>query len=116
MKSLGQNQNRNYTSISSYCLSAATLETRWGKVSTISYTWEVLQEPWRTKGVRAFQGLYAGMYCSAKKVWERTQKLAISKQLQTHVTAKREKCVGTLFPRVPALLHLWFEVRVMHFL
>jgi len=45
MKSLGQNQNRNYTSISSYCLSAATLETRWGKVSTISYTWEVLQEP-----------------------------------------------------------------------
>jgi len=33
-----------------------------------------------------------------KKVWECTQKLAISNQLQTHFKAKREKCVGTPLP------------------
>jgi len=40
-----------------------------------------------------------------KKVWERIQKIAILKQLQTHFKAKREKGVGTPFPRVPAQLH-----------
>jgi len=40
-----------------------------------------------------------------KKVCERTQKIAILKQLQTHFKAKREKDVGSPFPRVPALLH-----------
>jgi len=38
-------------------------------------------------------------------MWERIQKIAILKQLPTHFTAKREKGVGTLFPRVPAPLH-----------
>jgi len=34
--------------------------------------------------------------CSAnKKVWERIQKIAILKQLQTHFNTKREKGVGT---------------------
>jgi len=32
-------------------------------------------------------------------------KIAILKQLQTHVKAKNEKGVGTPFLRVPALLH-----------
>jgi len=32
-------------------------------------------------------------------------KKAILKQLQTHFEAKREKGVGTPFPRVPAPLH-----------
>jgi len=40
-----------------------------------------------------------------KKVWERIQKIAILKQLPTHFKAKREKGVGTPFPRVPAPLH-----------
>jgi len=40
-----------------------------------------------------------------KKVWESIQKIAILKQLQTHFKAKREKGVGTPFPRVPAPLH-----------
>jgi len=40
-----------------------------------------------------------------KTMWERIQKIAILKQLPTHFTAKREKGVGTLFPRVPAPLH-----------
>ena len=39
------------------------------------------------------------------KVWERVQKIAILKQLRTHFKAKREKGVGTPFPRVPAPLH-----------
>jgi len=34
-----------------------------------------------------------------KKVWERTQKIAILKQLPTHFKAKREKGVGKPFPR-----------------
>jgi len=33
-----------------------------------------------------------------KKVWERTLKIAILKQLQTHFKAKREKGVGAPFP------------------
>jgi len=32
------------------------------------------------------------------KLWERSQKLASSKQLQTHFKTKREKGVGTPFP------------------
>jgi len=41
--------------------------------------------------------------CSVnKKVWERIQKIAILKQLQTHFETKREKGVGTPFPCVPA--------------
>jgi len=40
-----------------------------------------------------------------KKLWERIQKIAILKQLQTHFKAKREKGVGTPFPHVPAPLH-----------
>jgi len=40
-----------------------------------------------------------------KEVWERIQKLAILKQLQSYFKAKREKGVRTLFPRVPAPLH-----------
>jgi len=43
-------------------------------------------------------------------VWERTQKIAISKQLRTHFKAKRKKGVGVPFPRVPAPLHPWMEV------
>jgi len=39
-----------------------------------------------------------------KKVWERTQKLAISKQLQIHFKAKLETGVGAPFPRIPAPL------------
>ena len=43
--------------------------------------------------------------CSVnKKVWERIQKIAILKQLQTHFKTKREG-VETLFPRVPVPLH-----------
>jgi len=42
-----------------------------------------------------------------KNMWERFQKLAILKQLQRHFEAKREKGVGTPFPRVPAPLHPW---------
>jgi len=42
-----------------------------------------------------------------KKVWERSQKLAILNQLQTHFKAKREISVGTPFPRVPAPLHAY---------
>jgi len=38
-------------------------------------------------------------------VWERIQKIANLKQLQTHFKAKRENGVGTPFPRVPAPLH-----------
>jgi len=50
-----------------------------------------------------------GQGCSAnEKVWERTQKIAILKQLQTHFKAKREKGVGMPFPRVPAPLHPWW--------
>jgi len=33
-----------------------------------------------------------------KEVWERTQNLAILKQFQTCLKAKREKGVGTPFP------------------
>jgi len=33
-----------------------------------------------------------------RKVWERTHKLAIVKQLQTHFKEKHEKNVGTPFP------------------
>jgi len=33
-----------------------------------------------------------------KKVWERTKKIAILKQLQTHFKAKCEKGMGTPFP------------------
>jgi len=40
-----------------------------------------------------------------KKVWERIQKIATLKQLQTQYKAKREKGVGTPFPRVPTPLH-----------
>jgi len=40
-----------------------------------------------------------------KTVCERTPKIAILKHLQTHFKAKREKGVGTPFPRVPAPLH-----------
>jgi len=36
-----------------------------------------------------------------KKVSERTQKLAIFKELRTNLKAKHEKGVGTLLPRVP---------------
>jgi len=44
--------------------------------------------------------------CRAKKkVWERSQKLALLKQLQTHFKAKHGKGVGTPLPRVPAPLH-----------
>jgi len=43
------------------------------------------------------------------KVWERIQKIAILKQLPTHFKANRAKCVGTPFPRVPALLRPWLE-------
>ena len=42
-----------------------------------------------------------------KNVWERIHKIAILKQLQTHFKTKREKCVGTPFPRVPTPLHHW---------
>jgi len=42
-----------------------------------------------------------------KKVWERSKKTAILKQLRTHFKAKHEKGAGTQFPRVPAPLHLW---------
>jgi len=35
------------------------------------------------------------------------QKSSLLKQLPTYFIAKREKGVGTLFPRVPAPLHLW---------
>jgi len=46
-----------------------------------------------------------------KKVWERTQQLAILKELQTYFKAKREKGVGTLFsPRVHAPLYPWWQV------
>jgi len=34
-------------------------------------------------------------------------RIAILKQLQTHFITKREKGVGTPFPRVPAPLHSW---------
>jgi len=48
-----------------------------------------------------------GQGCSAnKKMWERTQKLDMLKQLQTHSIAIHQKRVGTPFPRVPTLLHL----------
>ena len=47
-----------------------------------------------------------------KEVWERTQKLAIFKQLQTQFTAKHEKRVGAAFPRVPAPLHPFFTQSV----
>jgi len=40
-------------------------------------------------------------------VSERTQKLAIFKELRTNLKAKHEKRVGTLLPRVPAPLHPW---------
>jgi len=40
-----------------------------------------------------------------KTVRERSQKLAILKQLQTHFRAKHEKGMGTPLPRVPAPLH-----------
>jgi len=46
----------------------------------------------------------------AKKVWERTKKLAISKQLQTHFKAKLEKGLGTSFPRILAPIHLRFPL------
>jgi len=39
------------------------------------------------------------------KLWERTRKIAILKQLRTHFEAKCEKCVDTPFPRVPAPEH-----------
>jgi len=42
-------------------------------------------------------------------VWERTQKLDILKQLQTHFKAKHEKSVGTPFPRVTAPLRPWLN-------
>jgi len=42
-----------------------------------------------------------------KNVWERTLKIVILKQLQTHFKAKREKGVGTPFPRVPTPRHPW---------
>jgi len=42
-----------------------------------------------------------------RKMWERTQKIDNSEQLQTHFKAKREKSVGTTFPRVPAQPHPW---------
>jgi len=46
-----------------------------------------------------------------KKVWERTQQLAISKELQTYFKAIREIGWGTPFsPRVHAPLHLWWQV------
>jgi len=44
-----------------------------------------------------------------KKLWERIQKIAILKELQTHFKAKREKGVGTPFPRVPAPLQPWLQ-------
>jgi len=44
-----------------------------------------------------------------KKVWERIQKIAVSKQLQSHFKAKREKGVGIPFPHVPAPLHSWVK-------
>ena len=40
-----------------------------------------------------------------QNLWERIQRTAISKQLQRHFKAKREKGVGTPIPRVPAPLH-----------
>ena len=40
-----------------------------------------------------------------KNVWERTQKISILKQVQTHFKAKLEKDVRTPFPHVPAPLH-----------
>jgi len=40
-----------------------------------------------------------------KKMWKRTKKLAILKQLQTHFTVIPENDVGTPFPRVPAPLY-----------
>jgi len=36
-----------------------------------------------------------------KEVWECTQKIANLKHIHTHFKAKREKRVGTPFPRVP---------------
>jgi len=38
-------------------------------------------------------------------MWERIQKTSHLKQLPTHFEAKREKGMGTPFPRVPAPLH-----------
>jgi len=49
-------------------------------------------------------------------VWERIQKIAILKQLQTHFEAKREKGVGTPFPRVPAPLHPWLHNTMKRYL
>jgi len=40
-------------------------------------------------------------------VWERIQKIAILKQLQTHFKGKCKKDVRTPFPHVPAPLHPW---------
>jgi len=40
-----------------------------------------------------------------KKMRERTKKMAILKQLHTHFKAKRQKGVGTPFPRIPAPPH-----------
>jgi len=42
----------------------------------------------------------------AKTVWERIQKIAILKQLQRHLKAKRDKDVGTPFPCVPVPLRV----------
>jgi len=49
-------------------------------------------------------------------MWERTHKIAISKQLQTHFKAKDWKGVGTPFLRVPAPLHpvdMWVHALVL---
>ena len=40
-----------------------------------------------------------------KRCENASKKTAISKQLKTHFEAKRDKGVGTPFPRVPAPLH-----------
>jgi len=48
---------------------------------------------------------YSRVAVLTTKVWERIQKVAISKQLSTLFKAKREKSVETPFPRVPASLH-----------
>jgi len=42
-----------------------------------------------------------------KKVLDASKKRAILKQIPTHFKAKREKGVGTPFPRVPAPIHPW---------
>jgi len=52
--------------------------------------------------------------CSANKKdmgLNASEKIAVLKHLQCHFKAKREKGVGTPFPRVPAPLHPWLKAK-----